>query len=608
MRSSDSTCLFSGSHGEVLDIERLMVNYDHPYYPLSIIGLCSFRQVMLISLKPYPNVKYRIKLWGDATSLPSIKWYYHPLDCPNPKLLVARASRFVMYSLHVDSLGQVFPRKIKSCSFEFRLISVFWFNTNTVGVLDSTEKLHLVDVGSLSRLQTVTCVPDIGLCYSTAFYRSLTTGGNVSKAMHVASQYACYNTIVSYPGATWILGARDILKIVSNPWRQRIVDLQRDMHFEGALDLALTFYAGKGKGVSSLVFRDMARVRESCLGLIFDIFSHYIEETQQDLGQLAISLDRCINACVRTDNTQLIYDEIYSLLSKIPAVQRTFFEALEPYVTGNKIKSLNPVLMKELLGHFQEAGKLDIFENCILQLDPHNLDIHNTLLLCREYDLYQGTLFIYNACLHDYQTPLRDLLEILGPQLLHGDPTHKQVGYVVLMYISNCLVGNVHATDPDEITKIQNAVFNTVFCRHSGDEMEDDLEPDYPFVKMILDLDTREFLNVMIVSFSHGECLPIHQIVIDILLYVMIEEGSNYSPLQIGNLFTFLARAKVHHSFYLDKKYLDQALDCLATNDLYGHEEREQALLELVLSVGIEEFNEARLLELSERAEFYQVT
>ena len=609
IRSSESTCLFSGSHGEVIDLQKLNVEKSHDLYSYCIIGLCTFKQVMLISLKPYPNIKYSVRLWGDVKTLPIINWYYHEQDCSKPKLLIGRGSRFVMYTLNVNTKNQVFLRKLKSCSLEFQLISIFWFNTNTVAILDTSEKIHLIDVHTLMRLQTISNVSDIGMCYNTASYRSLATGGNVSKAMFAASQYACYNSLSSYPGGTWILGCRDVLKIVSNPWRKRIDDLKNDLHFSDALELVLTFYSGKGKGVSSLVFRDMQRVKNSCIEIMIDIFSTYIEESQQDLSNLGIALKNCINACVITNNTHLVYEEIYTRISKIGAVQRVFYETLEPFIFNNKISSLNPVLMKNLLEYFKENNKLQSFEKCILHLDPINLDIHNSLILCTEYDMYEAILFIYNACLHDFTTPLNRLLNILDNQLTENNKTHKRVGYVILMYISNCLVGNIPDilgnVDQDEVTKIQNLVFNSVFCKHS--EKAPPEEPEYPFVKRMLKLDTREFLNVMSVSFGHPMCLPINQIVIDILLHVMIEEGHNYTPLQIGHLFTFLARQKVVNEFYLDKKYLDQALDCLATNDITGHEEREQALLELVLTIGIEEFNEDRLLALSESAEFYQV-
>ena len=611
IRGSESTCLFSGSHGEVLDIQRLKVAKNHPLYPYCIVALCTFKQVMLISLNPYPNIKYSVRLWGDTTTLPVINWYYHEVDCAKPKLVIGRSKRFVMYSLNINNRNQVFLRKLKSCSLEFQLISIFWFNTNTIAVLDSSEKVHLIDAHTLSRLQTVANVSDIGLCYNTAFYRSLGTGGNVSKAMFAASQYACYNSVCSYPGGTWFLGSKDVMKIASNPWRQRIIDLKNDMHFADALELTLSFYLGKGKGVSSLVFRDMDRVQNSCMELIEEIFAQYIEETQQDLTRLGIALKTCINASIVTKNTNLVYDEIYTRLSKIGAVQRVFYETLEPFVFNHKISSLNPILMKDLLEYFKENGKLQSFEKCILHLDPRNLDIHNTLILCKEYDMYEAILYIYNACLMDYSTPLTNLLDILHAQLIEGDKSHKQVGYVILMYISDCLIGNIPDTmgiiDADETVRIQNLVFNNVFCKHSETENLLYQEPDYPYVKLMLKLDTREFLNVMSVTFGHPMCLPIHQIVIDILLHVMIEEGQDYTPLQIGHLFTFLARQKVVNSFYLDKKYLDQALDCLATNDVTGHEEREQALLELVLTIGITEFNEDRLLALSESAEFYQV-
>ena len=607
IRGSEVTCLFSGSHGEVLNVKRLDVAKSHQLYPYNIVALCSFKQVMVLSLKPAPSIKYSLKLWGDTTSLPIVNWYYHPEDCPIPKLVVGRDKRFITYGLNINSRDQIFLRKIKSCSVEFHLISVLWINTNTIAALDTNERLHLIDVHSLSRLQTVSRISDIALCYNTSFYRSTITGGNVSKAMHVASKYATYNSIASYPGGLWFLGNQDIMKIVSTPWRQRIIALKDDMMFGDAINLTLAYYEGKGKGVSSLVFNKMGLVQRYCDEIIVGIIHNYIDETQQDLNELRKALKDCINATITIKKPNYVYDEVYIRLSQMAPIQKVFYEVLEPFIFNNKISSLNPVLMKGLLEYFKTNNKLQSFEKCILHLDPLNLDIHNTLILCEQYDLYEALLFIYNACLLDFVTPLNKLLQILEDQILFNDTSKSQVGYVILMYISNCLVGNIPSNNMqyDDVLRTQNVVFNCVFCKHS--ERNSPHEPDYPYVKLMLQLDTREFLNVMSVSFSHLQCLPIHQIVIDILLYIMIEENNNYTPLQIGHLFTFLARQKAVTEFYLDRKYVDQALDCLATNDVTGHEEREQALLELILTIGIDEFDEERLLHLSETAEFYQV-
>ncbi len=48
--------------------------------------------------------------------------------------------------------------------------------------IDTSERAHIIDVRSEEELEVVDLV-DVQLAYSTSFYKSLATGGNVSKAL-----------------------------------------------------------------------------------------------------------------------------------------------------------------------------------------------------------------------------------------------------------------------------------------------------------------------------------------------------------------------------------------------------------------------------------------
>ena len=62
-----------------------------------------------------------------------------------------------------------------------------WFNPKTLVAIDTTERLHLVDVRTEEELEVVDLV-DIELVYGSSFFKSLATGGNVSQAMVSAGQ------------------------------------------------------------------------------------------------------------------------------------------------------------------------------------------------------------------------------------------------------------------------------------------------------------------------------------------------------------------------------------------------------------------------------------
>ena len=61
-----------------------------------------------------------------------------------------------------------------------------WMNSRTMVAIDTSERAHVIDVRSEEELEVIDLV-DVQLAYSTSFYKSLATGGNVSQAL------VCFN-------------------------------------------------------------------------------------------------------------------------------------------------------------------------------------------------------------------------------------------------------------------------------------------------------------------------------------------------------------------------------------------------------------------------------
>jgi hypothetical protein len=114
---------------------------------------------------------------------------------------------------------------------------------------------------------------------------------------------------------------------------------------------------------------------------------------------------------------------------------------------------------KELIEHYKSDGNLMALQQCILNIDAQCLDIHYTVELCWSHQLYDAMFYVYNNGLHDYITPLLELLlqlrvamkrdktlsgQSLCDVLHHYSflPEHYQkVGYKLLVYIRCCLSG-----------------------------------------------------------------------------------------------------------------------------------------------------------------------
>lgn len=80
--------------------------------------------------------------------------------------------------------------------------------------------------------------------------------------------------------------------------------------------------------------------------------------------------------------------------------------------------------------------------------------------------------------------------------------------------------------------------------------------------------------------------------------------------MQVGVLFTFLARQMAKHNnvIMVNRTLFEQVLESLcASGEESRHEERQQALLELLNAGGLQHFDEDRLIEMADGAKFYRV-
>ncbi|MBN3318940.1 VPS8 protein, partial [Atractosteus spatula] len=188
-------------------------------------------------------------------------------------------------------------------------------------------------------------------------------------------------------------------------------------------------------------------------------------------------------------------------------------------------------------------------------------------------------------------------------------------------------------------------VFEFLIRLHSSEAPPD--EEICPYIRTLLHFDTREFLNVLALTFedfkNDKQALEYQQ-------RVMVE-NSDFTPSQVGCLFTFLARqlAKPNNTLFVNRKLFDQVLEFLCSpDDDSRHTERQQqsffylrniacimqflsipnadfqihafislrldfsnsllyVLLELLQVGGVAQFDESRLIILAEKAEFYQI-
>ncbi|XP_023286306.1 vacuolar protein sorting-associated protein 8 homolog isoform X2 [Seriola lalandi dorsalis] len=630
MRSCDSRCLFSGSKGEVCCIEPLRAPpdiRDHPITHYSLLAMASLTKILVIGLKP------SLKVWmtfphskSDPSSVPQLAWQFVPVQkTVNPVLAFCKGDTVHFLLVKKEESGTIHVIKQRQLHLSCDIISLSWINSRTLVLVDSHEKLHIVDRPSQEVLETLD-LEQVQLVYNSRHFKSLATGGNVSQALALVGEKACYQSVSSYAGQIVYLGTKSAHIMTLRNWRERIDCLLKQEHFVEALSLAWSFHEGTAKAVVGLFGDPIKRkgvVDDKMVEILCQFAEHSLKKCPEQ-GKIQVMEQHfhdvvpvMVDYCLLLQREDLLFNQLYARLVENMVAKGVFLEALESYIVADRLGHLTTPIMRDLLAHYHGNGMMDSLERCIVHLDVTSLDIQQVVQVCWENQLYDAMIYVFNSGMNDYITPMEKLFAVIGPPLREGRSlTDEEVvmGNKLLVYISCCLAGRAYPLGDipeDLVVQVKNQVFEFLIRLHSAESSEE--EEVFPFIRTLLHFDTREFLNVLAMTFedfkNDKQALEYQQRIVDILLQVMVD-NPDFTPSQVGGLFTFLARqlAKPDNTLFVNRKLFDQVLEFLCCpDDDSRHTERQQVLLELLQVGGAVQFNEGRLLALAEKAKFYQI-
>nr|XP_022322565.1 vacuolar protein sorting-associated protein 8 homolog [Crassostrea virginica] len=633
VRTCESKCLFSGSRGEVCVVEPLHMNLtikDHPMQDVMVVAMATLSKVLVVTLRPQLKVVFTHPLKGSPTCLPLLAWQFVIIQVSerdrviDPVLVFARESTIYFFQVICNNAQDIKCSGLQKITVPYKMLSVAWMNPRVLVAMDTNEKLHVIDVRSEEELE-VFDVSSVQLVYNNSHFKSLATGGNVSQALAMAGEEACYQTVVSHNGQLLLLGTKGVFVYTLRNWRERIDVLVKQNKYNEALALALSFYDGRAKAVIGLSGSSKNK-KDIISGMMLDLLFEYVDLSMTTLCPEKGKMEEleayyqnivpvCVDYCLHLSRTDILFGRIYDRFAVDYIARGTFLECLEPYILCDKLRSIPPSVMKDLVEHYQAKNMLESVESCIVHLEVTSLDIHQVVNLCWSHGLYDAIIYVYNKGMFDYTTPLEELLGILQQAVRTGiQLTDEQIrlGNKLLVYISCCLAGRAYPLGdiPDNmVADVKNNVFQCI----TRLKVKND-ESTYPYLRTLLQFDTREFLNVLALAFEEKEFntevgIKNRQRVVDILLQVMVESGE-FTPTQIGILFTFLARQMACHenTILVNRVLFEQVLEFLANpEDDSRHEERQQALMELLQAGGLKQVDEEKLLSMAENAKFFRV-
>ncbi|XP_033098288.1 vacuolar protein sorting-associated protein 8 homolog [Anneissia japonica] len=626
------------SRGEVCTIAPLYVTTSvqhHPLKEMSILAMATLSKVFIVSMRPKLTVMFTKPLKGDLSTLPLLAWQFVVIQksqSPSsiePVLAFARDSTIYFYQLLYQTDGTVKFGLLQQMTAPYVLLNFKWLNPRTLVTVDTSEKLRVIDVRSDEELEVIDLV-DVQLVYGSSHFKSLATGGNVSKALALAGERACYQSLDTFNGQLILLGTKSIHVMTIRQWQDRIDLLVRQNKFQEALALAMSFYEGKAKAVVGLVGKQ--KRKQILVDKIMDVLYNFVDISMtqncpQSGGTFLLTehfqavVPVCVEHCLKLGKIDILFGPIYERFNQDITANGVFLECLEPYILNDRLTSITPAVMKDFVDHYQMKGMVQNVEACIVHMDVASLDIHQVVSLCWSHGLYDAIIYVYNKGMQDYTTPLEDLLKKLNIAVQAGKQlTDQQVrlGNKLLVYISCCLAGRAYPLGDIPhflVNQVKDGVWKCLTQLHTEEQPPD--EPVYPHLRTLLGFDTREFLNVLALAFEEPEFkvqdipygVQSRQKIVDILLQIMVE-STGFDPTQVGFLFTFLARqmAKHENTIVVNRLLFEQVLEFLCSVETsVHHAERQQALLELLNAGGLQQVDNAKLLVLAEKAQFFQV-
>ncbi|XP_011152021.1 vacuolar protein sorting-associated protein 8 homolog isoform X1 [Harpegnathos saltator] len=640
VRGCESRCLFSGSKGEVCTLEPLLLNHlpSHPLKNYTLVAMATLSKVIVVCIRPRMRVVLSHPLCGAATAPPQLSWQLVVIQTADgsrvidPVLALARDNVVHFYQVYTEVGSRVKLSPLRRMTLPYTISNLRWLNPRSLIVLDTQEKLHLLDVRAQDNLETLD-MSRVGISYASSHFKGLSTGGNVSKAMALAGERACYNTMVVFGTQLLLLGTKSLHAICIRTWTERIQHLIMQKRYPEALALGLSFYQDKGKAVIGLRGSKQRR-KQIARDKVCQVLIQYMDELNQCLMDENMDYDMivltCVDYCIQLENLDLLFGKLWDIVFESEGLKTSYLHALEaPLLDGSLQSRLPPLIAQQLVSLYDQENKVDSLEAIVVLLNVDCLDIHQVTTICRQRGLWEALIHLQTTALGDFTAPIHQLVPVLQ-NLLYDATTALsrdsiKLGNAILVYTSCCLAGRGFPKDelPEGMPQKAKAdILRALLSQHSS--LANDTERQYPYLRTLLQFDAKGFLDVIAIAFQEPEFtsemgLRHRQRLIDILLSIVMPntplspKSTDYITLeQQFMVLMFVANEASESTVTLESNILNKMIDILCI-DMHVEmlkdfkTERENAVLGLLHSKKLCNISDNTLLNLANRAGFIRV-
>lgn len=410
-------------------------------------------------------------------------------------------------------------------------------------------------------------------------------------------------------------------------WADRLMDFLAQKDFLAALLKAREYYCSENFGL--LVLSGLPHTTEKRHKVVRPFLVKIMSESVAPLFSSAESPEETqrllllyLNTIAMfTNDNGLLEPELLDILEAVHEHmgQGVFFSMLQEFILSMQIRNLSPMLFKSLVGHYASRGEGDLLTELICILDTATLNIDETLRLCDVHGLRECSVYIWNQLLHDYMTPLVQLIQDMDSPAY--DDEQKLLVFSYMLYI---LTGRQFPSDEllsfEDAEQSRRAVCGLLFSMTpiawpaGSSTVFLQLGSVFPYLFKFLKFSAFETLTTLNEFFEHpalntdtpGDLN--RQYIVEALIDLMQVNSADFSETDLVHLLIFIARnyPKYYQFIRLLETVLHSTVERLCTiQDVDLHSDCELALQSLLPFYNVE--SDQFLTEQIKAAKFYDV-
>lgn len=442
--------------------------------------------------------------------------------------------------------------KEASASLQFRpcsrwqaeeaIVGLQWLSRSVLAVLTITQQLVILEESSLQLTDSSDLIQrhiyHVDL-FSQQLNQLVDQLDGDDASMHGVVADAFYMSFRAYKGRLFLLGFNEISFGTLSNWADRLLALMEQGNFIGAIQLATAYYDGEADKVTvGLPEDDTSRhnlVREKLLEMMSAslkyAFGKNVEARTRQVEQAELEelANACFAACISMGEMDFLFEDAYSWYQDGEA-EGIFLETLEPHIMASEVEVIPPSVIKSLIDHYRDKGLEKRLEEMICNLDSGTMDIDQITSLCKENNLYDALLYVWNQALGDYTSLLLGLLDLTRqPNGAHSHPEtysteeRKKTTAKIFPYLSYILTGRVYPTgrqmSEDKALVAKAAIYHFFFSGRShgfpSQTHSTATRTTFRNLRKILDYDASSFLSMLNEAFEDAFLNGSHDRVIE---------------------------------------------------------------------------------------------